>query len=363
MINWYKDLAKPLLFSLDAEQAHYISADLLRFGAKTPVLKDILKGIFSVPKEIDLSINLAGLNFLNPIGLAAGFDKNAELIDALPLLGFGFAEIGTVTPRPQIGNPKPRLFRLPKDEAIVNRMGFNNAGMEVIAKRLSKRNKSNFILGGNIGKNKDTPNEKAFEDYVACFQCLNEFVDYFTINLSSPNTPGLRQLLEKESLFGILEPVQNENQKLTKAKPIFLKISPDMEDSQLEDVVHICKTLKISGIVATNTSISRQNLSSSNQEIEDIGSGGLSGKPIKERSAEVLKKLKSLATNDLLLMASGGIMSPNDAEERFQSGANAVQLYSGLVYEGPGLVSKILNQMAQSKIFSKMDVEIYIPKK
>jgi len=358
MINWYKDLVKPLLFSLDAEQAHYLSADLLRFGAKTPVLKDILKGLFPIQKEKDLSVELAGLKFLNPIGLAAGFDKNAELIDALPLLGFGFAEIGTVTPRPQTGNPKPRLFRLPEDEAIVNRMGFNNDGMEVIAKRLSKRSQSGIIIGGNIGKNKDTPNEKAFEDYVACFKCLHEFVDYFTINLSSPNTPGLRQLLEKESLFGILEPVQNENQKLTKAKPTFLKISPDMEDSQLEDVVHICKTLQISGIVATNTSITRQNLSSSNLEIEYIGAGGLSGKPIKERSSEVLKKLKTLIDSDLFLMASGGIMDANDAEERFQSGANAVQLYSGLVYEGPGLVSEILNQMAQSKIYSKLDVEI-----
>jgi len=358
MLNWYKDIFKPILFSLDAEHAHYLSAGLLQFGAKTPILNHILKGIFPVSKKTDLSIQLAGLKFLNPIGLAAGFDKNAELINALPLLGFGFAEIGTVTPKPQNGNPKPRLFRLPKDEAIINRMGFNNDGMQEIAKRLSKRTRPDFIIGGNIGKNKDTPNERAFEDYVACFQCLNEFVDYFTINLSSPNTPGLRQLLEKESLFGILEPVQNENQRLTKAKPIFLKISPDMEVSQLEDVVHICKNLKISGIVATNTTIGRYGLSYSNLEIERIGSGGLSGKPIKERSVEVLSKLKRLAGNELLIMASGGIMNGNDAKERFLSGADAVQLYSGLVYSGPGLVSDILNQLAISKTYSSKGLEL-----
>jgi len=350
MLSLYKDLIKPLLFLLDAEKAHYFSAAALRFVSQTPVVNDIFKNLFSFPTEKDLSIELAGLNFLNPIGLAAGFDKNADLIDALPLLGFGFAEIGTVTPKPQKGNAKPRLFRLPKDEAIINRMGFNNDGMKEIGKRLSKRKHPGFIIGGNVGKNKDTPNEKAFKDYVVCFQYLNEFVDYFTINLSSPNTPDLRQLLEKESLVGILEPVQNENQKLARAKPIFLKISPDMGVSQLEDIVQICKTLKITGIVATNTTIGRHGLTASNFEIEKIGSGGLSGKPLTQRSSEVLANLKNLAGSDLLLMASGGIMDSTDAVERFRSGASAIQLYSGLVYEGPGLVADILKAIAHAKI-------------
>jgi len=346
MFNPYKQIAKQLLFSMEAEQAHYLSAALLRISVQIPGLNNVIKGIFSPQNVKDLSFEMAGLTFKNPIGLAAGFDKNAELVDTLPLLGFGFAEIGTVTPRPQIGNPRPRLFRLPKSEGVVNRMGFNNDGMHQIAKRLSKRKKSELVIGGNIGKNKDTPNEKAHEDYSACFQCLQPYVDYFTINISSPNTPGLRQLIEKESLLRILESVQNENQKLQKAKPIFLKISPDMQEGQLETVVEICKSLKISGIVSNNTSISRQNLLESNAEIEAIGAGGLSGKPIKSRSAELFSILKALCKNDLLLMASGGIMNPEDALDRFSAGAKAVQLYSGLVYEGPGLPSAILNALA-----------------
>ena len=350
MASWYKLVAKPLLFMLDPELAHSLSASAILYGAKTPFINKFLRHQFSLPGDQSQSLHLAGLKLLNPVGLAAGFDKNAQLINVLPVLGFGFAEIGTVTPLPQIGNPKPRLFRLPKDQAIINRMGFNNDGMKIIAGRLAKRNQPDFIIGGNIGKNKDTPNEKAHEDYLACFKCLQPFVDYFTINLSSPNTQGLRLLLEKKSLTQILEVIQNENQKMAKAKPVFLKISPDMEDGQLEDIVQICKSLKLSGIVAANTSITRNGLSLSPSEITAIGAGGLSGKPLNERSSNVISKLKSLTGNDLLIIGSGGIMNPKDATSKFKAGADAIQLYSGLVYEGPGLVKDILKELKKEII-------------
>ncbi len=348
MSHFYSSVFKPLLFSLDPETAHELTVSGLNLVASLPFFRVGLKSIFSPENNKDQSFQMAGLKFKNPVGMAAGFDKNAHLINALPLLGFGFAEIGTVTPRPQSGNQKPRLFRLPIDEAIINRMGFNNDGMVEIAKRLSRRKDPGFIIGGNIGKNKDTPNELAFEDYRSCFLCLNEFVDYFTINLSSPNTPGLRQLLEKESLGKILYTVQEENQKLNKPKPLFLKISPDMEEMAINQAVEICKELKIAGIVSNNTSIQRDGLKTNQEKINAIGPGGLSGRPIQSQSKNVLSGLKKLVGSDLFLMASGGIMSGPDAKERMDLGANAIQIYTGLIYRGPGLVPEILDYLAKS---------------
>jgi dihydroorotate dehydrogenase len=317
-------------------------------SSKTELSRRIVSGFFKPNLINDISTTIAGIRFSNPVGLAAGFDKNAELLDSLPLLGFGFAEIGTVTPRPQAGNPRPRLFRMSQDEAIINRMGFNNHGMKVVAERLARRKESHLIVGGNIGKNKDTQNEEAWKDYLACFQALFAHVDYFTINLSSPNTPGLRQLLEKESLTGVLEPVQNENKRQYQAKPIFLKISPDMHEDQIGEIVTVCRQLQIAGIVATNTTLDRSNLISPNCVIQDIGAGGLSGHPLKVRAENSLKILKDEVGSDLILMASGGIMNSNDAVSRIQLGASAVQVYTGLVYSGPDLVREICEALSSA---------------
>ena len=334
----YSLIWKPLLFKLDAEQAHFVSAGALKLAAFFPPGRWALKQLYSVDPEKDHAKMVAGIRFPNPIGLAAGFDKNGELVDSMACLGFGFVEIGTVTPKPQAGNPRPRLFRLPEDEAIINRMGFNNDGMMKVADRLARRKNREMIVGGNLGKNKDTPNEHAGKDYVLCFNALAPHVDYITFNLSSPNTPGLRQLLEKEFLNSILEPVQAENQKLTTSKPVFLKISPDMETDQLHELVETCIQLGISGIVANNTTIGREDLKTDFQTIQAMGPGGLSGKPLVNQSLEVLKTLKSITQNRLPIVATGGIMTPEDAKTRLEMGADLVQVYSGLVYYGPGLV-------------------------
>jgi dihydroorotate dehydrogenase len=340
MADFYKQFLKPFLFSLDAEQAHHITFFLMKTGLQLPFAERLLAGN---PAE-NLKKEIAGVTFQNPVGLAAGMDKNALLTDLWPRLGFGFAEIGTVTPRPQVGNPRPRLFRLPEDQAILNRMGFNNDGLAVVAKRLSGRKNREFVVGGNIGKNKDTANNLAHEDYLRCFLALVEHVEYFTINLSSPNTPGLRSLLEKEPLQRILEPVQNNNLKASRPKPVFLKISPDMEPDQIPEVAQVCQTFELSGIVATNTTVSRENLHTGGETLERLGPGGLSGKPLGPSSCRVLQTLKNLDTG-LILMSSGGIMDEKEAEKRLKDGASAIQLYSGLVYEGPGLVKRILNQL------------------
>jgi dihydroorotate dehydrogenase len=337
---FYQYFLKPILFRFSAEKAHHLAF----FGLKTikyiPFAKNILKWYFSSPQQ---NIQVNNLVFPNKIGLAAGFDKNAEAIDELALLGFGFIEIGTVTPRPQAGNPLPRLFRLPKDEAIINRMGFNNDGVDKIVERLKKR-KSNIIIGGNIGKNKDTPNENAVEDYLICLKKLYDYVDYFTINVSSPNTPNLRALQEKEPLLHLLKTLQKEVENQKKSKPIFLKIAPDLNEIQLEEIVEVVLESKLAGVIATNTTISRENLTTSAKNIQAIGMGGLSGKPIANISTKIIQFLKQKSNQQFLIIGVGGIFNAQDAQEKLEAGADLIQIYSGLIYQGPSLVKKIVKK-------------------
>jgi dihydroorotate dehydrogenase len=287
---------------------------------------------------------LFGLEFPNPIGLAAGLDKNALLIDSWEMFGFGFIELGTITPLAQDGNPQPRLFRIPQDKALINRMGFNNDGMLVIAERLKNRS-SKIIVGGNIGKNKVTPNEEAASDYVKCFNTLYPYVDYFVLNVSSPNTPGLRALQEKEPLLELLNAVQSANAKMPKAKPILLKIAPDLTEEAILEIVEILHESKLDGVIATNTTIDRTALTADSKQVEEIGAGGLSGAPLTKKSTEVVRLLRKHTS--LPIIASGGVMTADDAMEKFNAGANLVQLYTGFIYEGPSLVKQILRRLPQ----------------
>ena len=273
----------------------------------------------------------------NPVGLAAGFDKDAKAIDALSCLGFGFIEIGTVTPKDQQGNDKPRLFRLPKDKALINRMGFNNLGLEAAVKRLRKR-RSRTIIGGNIGKNKITPNEEAHLDYEKCLDGLYDHVDYFVVNISSPNTPGLRELQEKEPLKHLLSSLMNKISNKDVKKPLLLKIAPDLGDEQIRDIIEIILELGVDGIVATNTTLDRSALTT---DTEAIGNGGLSGAPLNERSNEVISYLRKGLGPEYPIMGVGGIMSPEDAINKLKAGANAIQVYTGFIYGGPSFVRKI----------------------
>ena len=280
-----------------------------------------------------------GLRLKNRVGLAAGFDKDGRYMEDMSTLGFGFIEIGTVTPKPQTGNPLPRLFRLPKDGAIVNRMGFNNEGVDALVQRLKKwKRPEDLIIGGNIGKNKTTPNEDAVSDYLICFEKLFDHVDYFVVNVSSPNTPNLRDLQEKEPLTTLLNTLQNANQKYQSPKPILLKIAPDLTNGQLDDIIHIVAATGIAGVVATNTTIKREPLSTNSETIKKIGSGGLSGLPLRERSTEVIRYLSKATHGKLLIIGVGGIQSPRDALEKIRAGASLVQVYTGLIYYGPRLV-------------------------
>lgn len=336
-MDFYKYFLKPVLFSLEPEATHWVSMKSLQGLCEIPGGGKLLAAIFGKQMENE-SFDCLGLKFPNRVGLAAGFDKNATYTDQLATLGFGHIEIGTITPKPQIGNPRPRLFRLPEDEAIINRMGFNNGGAEKAVRNLAARKNRTVIIGGNIGKNKHTPNEDAWKDYLFCFRCLYQEVDYFTINLSSPNTPGLRSLLGKKFLMPLLEPIQNENKKLSKPKPILLKIPPDLEEGQLEEVVQTVFKTEIKGIVATNTTIGRAELKTNPDLVESIGPGGLSGKPLQEKAEFRLNQLKSLAGNQLIIISSGGIMNEEIASRRITQGAEMVQLYSGLIFSGPSLV-------------------------
>ncbi|OGX82648.1 dihydroorotate dehydrogenase (quinone) [Hymenobacter lapidarius] len=336
----YKSLVKPALFNLDAERAHHLVFDNLRRAARLPGAKALLRGLYDY-QHPNLAREVFGLKFPNPVGMAAGFDKNAVLTDEMATLGFGFVEIGTVTPRPQPGNPPPRLFRLPQDEALVNRMGFNNDGAAVVAARLARRQNRQLIIGGNIGKNKDTPNEEAAADYVACFEALADVVDYFVVNVSSPNTPNLRQLQEKKPLIDLLQQVQACNQRRPKPRPLLLKIAPDLTDSQLDDILEIAEETQLSGLVATNTTISRDNLQTSPAQVAALGAGGLSGRPLRARATEVIRYLHQRSHGTLPIIGSGGIHSAADALEKLAAGASLVQLYTGFVYEGPALVSQI----------------------
>ncbi|WAC10337.1 quinone-dependent dihydroorotate dehydrogenase [Dyadobacter pollutisoli] len=339
----YKILISPILFLFDAERIHYFVCEVLHIAFKIPFVPDILRSMYTF-EHPDLVQEVAGLRFRNPVGLAAGFDKNAEMVDQLEALGFGFIEIGTVTPRPQPGNDKPRLFRLKQDQALINRMGFNNKGATVAAAKLKQR-KSKILVGGNIGKNKDTPNDQALSDYLICFRELFDVVDYFVVNVSSPNTPGLRDLQEKEPLTALLRELQTKNKEKFNPKPIFLKIAPDLTFSQLDDIIDIVKQTGIAGVIATNTTISREKLRTSKQEVEKIGAGGLSGAPLAHRSTEVIRYLCDRSNHAFPVIGVGGIVSPSEAMEKRKAGAGLIQLYTGFIYEGPGLVKKICKAM------------------
>lgn len=330
---------RSVLFFFDAEKVHYFITGLLNFVLKIPGGKVLFKSLYCIDDD-RLKRSVFGLTFDNPVGMAAGFDKNATMFNDLAYCGFGFIEIGTLTPKGQSGNDKPRLFRLKEDEAIVNRMGFNNDGVEVAVEQLKKR-KTKVIIGGNIGKNKVTPNEEADSDYMKAFEVLHPYVDYFVVNVSSPNTPGLRALQEKEPLMNLLQSLKNENAKKPVQKPILLKIAPDLTDEQLNDIVEIVLTTKIDGIIATNTTIERDGLKSSKELVENIGAGGVSGRPLTKRSTEVIRYLSEKSNKAFPIIGVGGIHSPEDAIEKLEAGASLIQIYSGFIYEGPGLVKRI----------------------
>lgn len=330
----YKFIIRPILFNFDPEKVHHFTFSFLRFANKIPFVPNIIKSCYTI-NDKRLEREVFGLKFKNPIGLAAGFDKDAKLYKELSNFGFGFIEIGTLTPTPQEGNPKKRLFRLKEDNGIINRMGFNNGGVFEAVERL--KNNKNVLIGGNIGKNKVTPNEDAISDYEICFDALYEVVDYFVVNVSSPNTPNLRALQDKEPLTELLQTLQNKNQTKPKAKPILLKIAPDLTNEQLLDIIDIVQNTKIAGVIATNTTISRENLISENQK----ETGGLSGKPLTHRSTEVIRFLSEKSNNAFPIIGVGGIHTPEDAIEKLNAGASLIQLYTGFIYEGPKLVKAI----------------------
>lgn len=339
----YKSILRPILFRFDPERIHGWVFFWLKTLQRIPFALNIISKIHTY-QHPNLSRKVMGITFPNPIGLAAGFDKNAEVIDAFAAMGFGFVEIGTLTPIAQSGNPKKRIFRIPQDEALINRMGFNNEGVTVAVEKL-KRRKSKVIVGGNIGKNKITPNEIAVSDYVLAFNELFDYVDYFVVNVSSPNTPNLRDLQEKEPLKQLLNALQQQNFTKPTSKPILLKIAPDLTDSQLLDIIEIVNETKIQGVIATNTTLSRNHLSISKNEIEQIGNGGLSGKPLRERSTEVIRFLAEKSNKSFVIIGVGGIHTEEDAREKLAAGADLIQIYTGFIYEGPGMIKKILKNL------------------
>ncbi len=347
----YKHIIRPILFKYDPEKVHYFTFTIIRFVFKIPGFAAIIKSIYQVEDDL-LESEVFGLKFKNPVGLAAGFDKDARLFNELSHFGFGFIEIGTLTPKAQEGNPKPRLFRLKMDQAIINRMGFNNGGVEDAVKRL-KKNKS-VLIGGNIGKNKLTSNENAFSDYEICFNTLYDYVHYFVVNVSSPNTPNLRELQEKKPLTALLQTLQNLNETKPKSKPILLKIAPDLSNDQLLDIIEIVNQTKIAGVIATNTTISRKGLISKSQ----MEFGGLSGKPLTERATDVIRFLSQNSNRSFPIIGVGGIHSTEDALEKLEAGASLIQLYTGFIYEGPQLVKAINKTILQmrKRQFHKIEI-------
>ena len=337
------NLLRNLLFLFDAEKVHYFSMNLLKLVCKIPFIKILLSNVFKVNKPV----HALGLEFENMVGLGAGFDKNAKYLTELEVLGFGFVEIGTVTPIAQEGNEKPRLFRLPKDKALINRMGFNNEGAEIISERLSRWRKKNpnskLIIGGNIGKNKITPNEDAWKDYEICFKSLYPHADYFVVNVSSPNTPGLRALQEKESLKKIFEIVQRHNH--PKTKPILLKIAPDLTTEQIDEIIDLSKEIKLDGLIISNTTIERSDLNTEKRIVEKIGNGGLSGLPLAKRSSSLIKYVSDKTNGNLFIIGSGGIFNSKDAKEKTVAGASLIQVWTGFIYEGPSIVKKIYKHL------------------
>jgi len=355
----YKIL-RSFLFLFDPERVHYFSMNVLKLACRIPFIKSIISSCYKPGGNNQYSV--FNIQFPNKVGLAAGFDKNAKYLDELAALGFGFVEIGTVTPKPQAGNDKPRLFRLPKDKALINRMGFNNDGVDIVAARLKewrrkfevrsmrtsnlKPQTPHLIIGGNIGKNKITPNEDAWKDYEICFNSLHDLVDYFVVNVSSPNTPGLRELQEKDSLRKILTNLQSLNTGKQNPKPILLKIAPDLSNEQVDDVIALSLEIKLDGLVASNTTISREQLQTSNKKIQSIGAGGLSGLPVKKRSTEIVHYIHQKTNGQIPIIASGGIFTGEDAKEKITAGASLVQVWTGFIYEGPAIVKNISTYLA-----------------
>ena len=335
----YKQLIQPALFRMDPEYAHHFSTSILKKVHSFPGGDGLLKLMYDF-QDTGLEREVFGLKFRNPIGLAAGFDKNAEMVDAMASLGFGFVEIGTLTPLPQTGNPQPRLFRLSEDRSLINRLGFNNEGVEAAVRRLRSRS-SGIIVGGNIGKNKITPNADAEKDYEICYEALYETVDYFTVNVSSPNTPDLRELQEKEPLKKLLLHLIRLNREKPKAKPILLKIAPDLNEHQLSDIIEICLEIGIDGIIATNTTIERSGLKTSKSTINTIGAGGLSGQAVRKQATEVIRFLHRISEGKLPIVGVGGVDSASHALEKLEVGASLVQMYTGFVYEGPSVIKEI----------------------
>lgn len=341
----YKILIKPILFSMMPEKAHYFAMGCLNFFCAIPGFSAIFRSLYQI-KDPRLERKLFGLHFDNPVGLAAGFDKDARWFNQLSNLGFGFIEIGTLTPKPQSGNPQPRLFRLVEDHGLINRMGFNNLGVDNAVTRLKKR-KTNILIGGNIGKNTATPNEDALTDYVYNFNALHEYVDYFVVNVSCPNVKDLTKLQDTDFLMNLLGDLKHINTTKTKPKPILLKIAPDLNDSQLDEVIEIVRETKIDGIIATNTTTGREHLKTSPQDIISIGNGGMSGKPITERSTAVIRYLAEKSNKAFPIIGVGGIHSAEDAMEKLDAGADLVQVYTGFIYEGPGLMKRINKAILQ----------------
>jgi len=342
-------LLRNFLFLFDAEKVHYFTTNALNFTLKIPFIKQLFSILFVVENP-KLERNIFGLTFKNPVGLAAGFDKNASMFNDLAYCGFGFIEIGTLTPKGQAGNDKPRLFRLKSDQAILNRMGFNNDGVDVAIEKLKNRKHKNLIIGGNIGKNKITPNEEANSDYLIAFEKLFPYVDYFVVNVSSPNTPNLRALQDKEPLMNLLSELKNANSKKSNPKPILLKIAPDLTDEQLDDVIEIITTTKTDGVIATNTTIDREKLITPKTEVEKLGAGGISGKPLTKRSTEVIRYLHENSNAAFPIIGVGGIHTAEDAIEKLRAGASLVQIYTGFIYEGPALVKKINQQILKENL-------------
>lgn len=351
-------LLRSILFRFQPETAHHISMSGLKTLSSIPLIRKALLKLFTPDRRklggASLVTNIFGLTFKNPVGLAAGFDKNANYLRELEMLGFGFVEIGTVTPKAQPGNDKPRLFRLPTDKALINRMGFNNEGVEVVASRLKqwkddKNTRSGadapMIVGGNIGKNKVTPNEDAWKDYEICFKALHDYVDFFVVNVSSPNTPGLRELQEKDALHRILTHLQTLNKEYTQPKPILLKIAPDLTWTQIDDVVDLAREINLDGLVATNTTISRSGLQTGNEKVQAMGAGGLSGLPLKQRATEVVSYIHKKTGGTIPIIASGGIFTAPDAREKMNAGGVLCEVYTGFIYEGPFIVKNICEQL------------------
>ena len=335
----YKLLVRPILFCFDPEKVHHFTFSVLKFINKIPFVSSCIRTCFKV-EDKTLERQLFGLTFKNPVGLAAGFDKNAVLYNELSNFGFGFIEIGTITPRGQIGNPKKRLFRLKSDKGIINRMGFNNDGIEAAIKQL-KKGTSDIIIGGNIGKNTDTLPENYTKDYLECFEALHPFVDYFVLNVSCPNVGSHAKLTDKDYLEELIGEVQKANNNFEFQKPILLKIAPDLNEIQLDEIIELVATTKIEGVIATNTSISREHLKATKETLEAIGNGGLSGKPIRDQSTKVIKYLAEKSNKAFPIIGVGGIHSAEDAIEKLEAGADLVQIYTGFIYEGPKLIKRI----------------------